>query len=120
ADEFATVYRAGGLAALQSYVNPPPKNGKSQTQPYFVRVISPFNKITLVAVPDEWIQANIEELDLFGRRTPVSYYRVPKDAERDFTLTTVQSRDGTQLQVGRAASSREVLLKPFRTILFGV
>lgn len=120
ADEFATVYRAGGPAALQAYVNPPPKNGRPQTQPYFVRLISPFNKITLVAVPDEWIQANIEEPDLFGRRQQVSYIRVPKDAERDFTITGVQFRDGTLLQVGRAASSREILLRPFRAILFGV
>jgi signal transduction histidine kinase len=120
ADEFATVYRAGGLAALQSYVNPPAKNGKSQSQPYFVRMISAFNKITLVAVPDEWIQANIEEPDLFGRSRQVAYYRVPKDAEKDFTLTSVQFRDGTVLQVGRAAGSREILLKPFRAVLFGV
>src|SRR5207237_8574171 len=65
ADEFATVYRAGGLGSLQNYVNPTGKPGSSQkTQPYFVRLISAFNKINLVAVPDEWIQANIEEPDL--------------------------------------------------------
>src|SRR3954471_17135002 len=121
ADEFATVFRAGGLAGLQTYVNAQAKTrGGRQAQPYFVRLISPLNKITLVAVPDEWVQANIEEPDLFGRRQQVSYFRVPKDAERDFTLATLQFRDGTLLQVGRAASSREILLQPFRTILFGV
>lgn len=118
AEEFATVFRTGGLAQLQNYINAQQKN-RSAAQPYFVRVISPFNKIILVAVPDEWIQANIEERDLFGRRVQVGYYRQPKDAERDFTLTSLQFRDGTVLQVGRAASSREILLRPFRTILLG-
>lgn len=121
AAEFATVYRAGGLTALQNYVNPPQKPGTTpKAQPYFVRLISAFNKITLVAVPDEWIQANIEEPDLFGRPRQVAYYRVPKDAERDFTLTGVELRDGGVLQVGRAAGSREILLKPFRAVVFGV
>jgi signal transduction histidine kinase len=118
AEEFATVFRTGGLGQLQNYINSQQKN-RSNVQPYFVRVISPFNKIILVAVPDEWIQANIEERDLFGRSVQAPYYRVPKDAERDFTLTSLQFRDGTVLQVGRAASSREILLRPFRTILLG-
>lgn len=118
AEEFATVFRTGGLGQLQNYINAQQKN-RSNAQPYFVRVISPFNKIILVAVPDEWIQANIEERDLFGRSVQVPYYRVPKDAERDFTLTSLQFRDGTVLQVGRAASSREILLRPFRAIVLG-
>jgi signal transduction histidine kinase len=119
AEEFATVFRTGGLAQLQNYINAQQEN-RSSAQPYFVRAISPFGKIILIAVPDEWIQANIEERDLFGRSVQVPYYRVPKDAERDFTLTSLQFRDGTVLQVGRAASSREILLKPFRAILIGV
>jgi heavy metal sensor kinase len=117
AEEFATVFRTGGLAQLQNYISAQQKRGGAQ--PYFVRVISPSEKIYLVAVPDEWIQANIEERDLFGRSVQVPYYRVPKDAERDFTLQSLRFRDGTVLQVGRAASSREILLKPFRTILLG-
>ena len=117
AEEFATVFRTGGLAQLQNYINAQQKSRSAQ--PHFVRVISPFEKIYLVAVPDEWIQANIEERDLFGRSVQVPYYRVPKDAERDFTLTSLRFRDGTVLQVGRAASSREVLLKPFRAIVLG-
>jgi signal transduction histidine kinase len=120
ADEFATVFRAAGLAALQNYVDSQAKARGAQAQPYFVRVISRSDKISLVAVPDEWIQANIEEPDLFGRSQQVSYFRIPKDAERDFTLATLQFPDGTRLQVGRAARSREILLQPFRTILFGV
>jgi signal transduction histidine kinase len=120
ADEFATVFRTSGLAALQRYVDSQAKTRTGEAQPYFVRVISRFDKITLVAVPGEWIQANIEEPDLFGRRQQVSYFRVPKNAEQDFTLATLEFPDGTRLQVGRAAGSREILLQPFRTVLFGV
>ena len=90
ADEFATVFRAGGLEGLQNYVGSQAKTRGGQAQPYFVRLISPLNKITFVAVPDEWVQANIEKVDLFGRRQLMSYFRVPKDAERDFTLATLQ------------------------------
>jgi hypothetical protein len=68
ADEFATVFRTSGLAALQRYVDSQAKTRTGEAQPYFVRIISRFDKITLVAVPGEWIQANIEEPDLFGRR----------------------------------------------------
>src|SRR6185436_6381640 len=57
ADGFATVFRAAGLAALQNYVDAQAKTRGGQAQPYFVRVISRLDKITLVAVPAEWIQA---------------------------------------------------------------
>jgi len=117
AKELATVFEAGGLLALDRYVGGAQRN---QAQPYFVRVISRSNKIRLVAVPNDWIQANIEEPDLFGRAQQTPFVRVPKDAEKDFTLVGVQFRDGTILQVGRAATSRETLLKPFRTLFLGV
>lgn len=115
--ELAAVYETGGLPGLQRYVGLPQKN---KEQPYFVRIISRFNQITLVAVPDDWIQANIEEVDLFGRPRPVSFVRVPKDAEKDFTLVGVQFRDGSFLQVGRATNSSETLLRPFRLVILGV
>jgi len=119
--EFARVYAEGArfnraLDTLQRYVT----TQQDRAQPYFVRLISPQNKITLVAVPEEWVQQRIEELDLFGRVREVSYVRVPKDAEKDFTLAGVTLIDGSILQVGRSASSREILLKPVRTLFFGV
>jgi signal transduction histidine kinase len=113
-EEFGTVYRTSGLAGLQRYA------AGIKGNPYFVRVISPFNQITLVAVPEEWVQEKIEKVDIFGRTREVSYVRAPKDAEKDLTLAGVQFRDGSVLQVGRAARSREILLKPFRTLILGV
>ena len=47
AEEFAAVFRTGGLGPLQNYINSQQKS-RSNAQPYFVRVISPFNKIILV------------------------------------------------------------------------
>jgi hypothetical protein len=72
ADEFVTVFRTAGLSGLQRYVDSQAKTRGGQA--YFVRVISNTDKIILVAVPDEWIQANIEELDLLAaaNRFPIS------------------------------------------------
>jgi signal transduction histidine kinase len=89
-------------------------------QRYFVRLVSRAGRITLIAVPDEWVEQKIEEPDIFGRLREVSYVRVPKDAERDFTLAREPLGDGSTLEVGRSARSREILLQPFRTLLFGV
>lgn len=112
-EEFGAIYRTGGLPGLKRYVNAQKAGG------YFVRLTSPFNQKFLLAVPDDWIQVRIEESELFGtRQSP--YVRVPKDAEKDFTLARLEFRDGSLLEVGRAATSREILLRPFRAILLGV
>jgi signal transduction histidine kinase len=117
--EFASVYQSSGLESLRRYVARQQETGG---QRLFVRIITPYNKIALVAVPDEWVQEKIEQVQIFGqvRSVSVPYIRVPKDAEKDFTLAGVQLIDGSSLQVGRSASSREVLLKPVRSLFFGV
>lgn len=114
AKELATVYYAGGIPALERYL------GKSGRQEYFVRLLSPGKRIFPIAVPDDWIQQKIEEPDLFGRRQISSYVRVPNNAEKDFTLWSLPMADGFTLDVGRSAGSREILLRPFRTLIFGV
>lgn len=117
AKELATVYYTGGIPALERYIG---RSGPGASQAYFVRVIAPNKRIFLIAVPDDWIQQKIEEPDLFGRPQVSQYIRVPKDAEKDFTLLSLPLAGGYSLQVGRSAGSREILLRPFRTLLFGV
>ena len=116
AKELATVYYAGGIPALERYL----RTAEGAAQPYFVRVILPNGAIRLVAVPNDWVQEKIEEVDIFGRRRLSPYYRVPKNAEKDFTLSTLELSGGSVLQVGRSAGSREILLRPFRTLILGV
>lgn len=118
AREFANVYTTRGYAALQRYVQSADQNRGEQI--YFVRLISPRKQITLVAVPDEWIEANVNTHDIFGRPQNLAFVRAPKDAEKDFTLATVQLADGTLLQAGRSAASSENLLAPMRALFFGV
>lgn len=115
AKELATVYYAGGIPALERYAA---KSGSPQS--YFARVVTPNKRIFLISVPNDWIQQKIEEPDLFGRRLVSQYIRVPKDAEKDFTFLSLPLADGFTLDVGRSAGSREILLRPFRTLLFGV
>lgn len=118
AREFANVYQTRGYAALQRYVESPDQSRGERI--YFVRLISPRGQITLVAVPDEWIQANVNTRDIFGRTQNVAFVRAPKDAEKDFTLATVQLADGTLLQAGRSAAKSENMLAPMRALFFGV
>jgi signal transduction histidine kinase len=118
ARDLAPIYQSGGVRALQRYVSGQGRN--SGAQEYFVRVILPNRHIELVQVPDEWIAERIEEPNIFGGVSETAYVRFPKDAEKDLTLSTLHFSDDSYLQVGRIARSREILLGPFRTLLFGV
>lgn len=118
AREFANVYQTRGYAALQRYVESTDQSRGERI--YFVRLISPRQQITLVTVPDDWIEANVNTRDIFGRPQNLAFVRAPKDAEKDFTLATVQLADGTLLQAGRSAASSENLLAPMRALFFGV
>src|SRR6266567_7048451 len=63
-----------------------------------------------------------------GYRRQVGVIRLPQSAEKDFTLASAVLSDGSLLQVGRSANSRQALLDPLRrsflaigsvTLLFG-
>jgi signal transduction histidine kinase len=118
AKDLAPIYQSGGVRALQRYVSAQGRN--TGAQEYFVRVIMSNRHIELVQVPDEWIAERIEEPNIFGGFSETAYVRFPKDAEKDLTLATLHFGDDSYLQVGRITRSREILLRPFRTLLLGV
>src|SRR4051812_20219413 len=118
ARDLAPLYQSGGVLGLQRYFVAQGRN--SGAQEYFVRVILPNRHIELVQVPDEWIAERIEEPNIFGGVSETAYVRFPKDAEKDLTLATLHFGDDSYLQVGRITRSREILLRPFRTLMLGV
>jgi signal transduction histidine kinase len=70
----------------------------------------------IVSVPADWVEYQSSELILGSYRVQVNkpYLRIPRDEERDLTIGTLGTVDGSMLQVGRITNNRESLLEPFR------
>ena len=109
--ECAAIYANGGLPALRTAVQT--EDGGRKT--LFVRLISPWNDVAFVSIPDDWITFKDLPGGWAGYRRQVGVIRVPKDAEKDFVLVSAVMADNSLMQVGRSADSRKALLDPVRT-----
>jgi signal transduction histidine kinase len=112
ASEFAAVYNTRGLEGLRRYLSPL-ERGEGQER-FFIQVVTRIGTFPLV-VPPEWIAVTNRELAP-GIRQEIPYLRVPSSAERDLTLAQQTLRDGSRLQVGRIAQSRDRLLRLVRRL----
>lgn len=108
--EYAAIYQDGGLAELRSAI----QQEAAAQKTYFVRLVSAWNDVVLVNVPDDWITFKDIPSGLAGYRQKVGLIRIPKNAERDFVLATAVLPDNSLLQVGRSSNSRQALLDPVR------
>lgn len=108
--EFAAVYGNGGLVELQSVVRQAERGQKT----IFVRVVSAWNDVSFVSVPDDWVTFHDLPTGLAGYRRQVGVLRIPKNAERDFVIASALLPDNSLLQVGRSSNSREAVLEPVR------
>jgi signal transduction histidine kinase len=115
--EYAAIYDGGGLPALR-YAIQQEANGQKT---FFIRLVSPWNDITLLNVPDDWITFKDLPDGGTGFRRRVGFVRIPKNAERDFLIASMVLPDNSELQVGRSTDSREALLDPVRRnfVIFG-
>lgn len=118
--EYSAAYSSGGVTALREFIRL--SDASKKQEPYFVRVVHPSLGLVFQSVPQEWVAFGTNSVQLGGFRvnTTTPYVRVPKDADRDFTLGYTMLFDGTQLQVGRSASNRETVLRPFRRAFIAV
>jgi signal transduction histidine kinase len=116
--EYSIIYEAGGLATLSARIKS--ANDSGQEKPVFVRWISPLNRPMVLAVPKDWISLDPKVVNVGGIPAHPVYLRIPKDEERDLVLESAPLYDGSWLQVGRIANSREAVLQPFRRIFFAV
>jgi signal transduction histidine kinase len=110
--EYAAVYAAGGLSALQNVVYREDRQGSQQ--PFFVRLVSRRNDVTFAKVPEDWLTFEQVDPGWAGQRRSLASLRIPRDAERDFMLSSQRLADGSILQVGRSTDSRDAILRPFR------
>lgn len=116
--EYAAIYQTGGVAALQRWLR---EEASPEQKSFFVRLVTPFDAVTLLSVPEEWLTFRDAGVDWNGYRRRVGVLRVPKDEERDFAIASTVLPDGTLLQVGRSANSRQTLLQPLqRTFLLAL
>lgn len=109
--EYAALYRGGGVAALRRATAEEAQRKIS----LFVRVVSRFNKVAYIAAPQDWFEFEPPAADVRGAQRQVAWIRIPRDAEKDFTIGSIQLHDGSVLQVGRSTNNREMLLEPFRS-----
>src|SRR5881396_1251615 len=108
--EYAAVHDNSGLAGLRNAIQQ--EEGSQKT--YFVRFVSPWNDVSLVNVPDDWITFKDIPGGWAGYRRQVGVLRVPKNAEKDFVIASAVLPDNSLLQVGRSTDSRTALLDPVR------
>src|SRR6185369_9430370 len=95
--EYAAIYVGSGLASLRNAIQH--EEGSQQT--FFVRLVSAWNDVSVINVPDEWITFKDIPGGVAGYRQRVSVIRVPKTAERDFAIASLTLPDNSLLQVGR-------------------
>jgi signal transduction histidine kinase len=114
--EYATVYQAGGTAALKqrAFQENDPANDKS----FYVNLVTP-QLVLPILVPDDWGSFQIEPRPV-GLWRQLEINRVPKDAQKDFALAQIRLSDGAVLQVGRSINNRDVLGQPLRRTVLPV
>jgi signal transduction histidine kinase len=114
--DYATLYQTAGPNGLRRAVQQ--EQGSQQT--FFIRLMSAWNNVSFVNVPDDWITFNDIPDDWAGYRRQIGVVRIPKNAERDFVLASAVLPDNSLLQVGRITDSRTALLEPVRQRFIGV
>lgn len=113
--EVAAIHHAGGTSALRRWAS----RNDSSSEKLFVRVVSPWKEVVFLTAPEEWVTFEPKHWEV-GLPTHIVAVRVPRDQERDFTLAAMTLRDGSLMQVGRLANSREMVLQPFRRVFISV
>lgn len=114
--EYGAVYQSGGVNAVRQWVSG--TQDAQRNKSFYVRVVSPFGNDLFLMAPEDWIEFGVQNLGPFSRQ--VGWIRIPKDAERDFTIASRVMFDGAILQVGRSTNNQETLLQPIRNIFIAV
>ncbi len=115
--EYAALYDVAGAAAIRNRL------AAEQTTPevssLLVRIIGKTGETVFARVPTGWVETQEKQTlvpDGWGGWEPqvVRTVRVPRNAEKDFTVASRPLRDGRLLQVARSTDNRAVLLAPLR------
>ena len=116
-EEYAGTYERGGPGALRGQLVSEQSGVESGA--LLVRVLDPAGETLFARVPSDWVETQAQGLlvpDGWGGWTPQMMHtvRVPRDADKDFTVASRRLRDGLLLQVARSTDNRATLLAPLR------
>ena len=111
AKEYASLLQTRGYPELKRRVQA--ENDPSNEKSFFVSVVSPFEVVDYVVVPQDFGSLRLEgRVQRFLQQTDIT--RVPKDAQKDFAFVRVMLPNGGSMVVGRSTSNRGTLWQPFR------
>lgn len=113
ADDFAQAFERGGLPGLTARTR---SDSSPDADSFYVRLVAPNHQSGFVKIPPDWIQTQVEKFPAFGGTLTREYptFRVPQNAERDYTVATRELPAGWLLQVGQLLDSPAVFLAPLR------
>src|SRR2546426_7029200 len=109
--EAAAICEGGGVSGLRNWVRSQPTAVQNSM---FVKLVNLFDTVVFVSAPEDWLAFRDVAAGREGYRGKVLFLRIPQNAERDFTLASAALSDGSRLQIGRTANSREAVLNPIR------
>jgi signal transduction histidine kinase len=118
AQDYAALYESGGAGALRAKLTA--GEASPEVNSLLVRIIGPGGNILFGRVPPDWVETQVQQIPLpgaFGNfqvQQVVQTVRIPRDAEKDFTVASAPLSDGRSLQVVRSSDNRAVLLAPLR------
>jgi signal transduction histidine kinase len=118
AQDYAALYENGGAGALRAKLVA--GEASPEVNSLLVRIIGPGGDIVFGRVPPDWVETQVQRIPLpgaFGNlqlQQVVQTVRIPRDAEKDFTVASAPLSDGRSLQVVRSSDNRAVLLAPLR------
>jgi len=109
--EYATVYQDRGPEALRARATQ--ENNPADDKSFYVNLISPQLNLNIQVIPDDWRGPILPpQIELTWNKFEIN--RLPKNAEKDFTLAGAKMPDGALLYVGRITNNRDILWEPFR------
>jgi signal transduction histidine kinase len=112
--EAGVVFQAGGVNALQVWISNQPEQVQNTM---FVRLVNSENNASrIISAPQDWLA--FRDVPGWEGLFQTRYIRIPKNAERDYTLGSVELPGGWKLQIGRTTNSREAILIPIRRSFF--
>ena len=111
AKEYASLFQTRGYAEFKRRVLA--ENDPSDEKAFFVSVVSPFDVVETVVVPQDFGTFRLEgRVKRVWQQADIT--RVPKDAQKDIALLPVKLANGGTMVVGRSTSTRKTLWQPFR------
>ncbi|HWQ93362.1 MAG TPA: HAMP domain-containing sensor histidine kinase [Clostridia bacterium] len=113
--EVAAVYQGGGVNALRNWVR---SQTVAEQNALFIRLANVYNNVAFLSAPEDWVSFRDVPGGWAGYRRQEGIIRLPQNAQRDFILLSASLPDGSILQVGRIADSREAVLDPVRRSFF--